>query len=78
MTQAGRIFTGSPNADPIVVSPDRGVGPQNLPEPGPLALLALLLLGSAMRAALRRPSREAPGGQAAGAGPPAPPLRTGG
>jgi hypothetical protein len=57
-TQASLMISSDPNADPIGGRSDSGVVPANLPEPGALALFAIVLFTSAMKIALRRGGRR--------------------
>jgi hypothetical protein len=51
MPQAASFISSSTNGDAIAGGPDSGVQPQNVPEPGALALFAVVLFTSAMKAA---------------------------
>jgi hypothetical protein len=57
MTQASLIGASNPGAGTTASVPDPGVQPQNLPEPGPLALFVLVLCASAMKAGSSRLAR---------------------
>ncbi len=61
-TQVGPLISTDPSTGTFGSVSDSGVLPQSLPEPGPLALLAVVLLTSLMKAKIRRRSgTEAPG-----------------
>jgi hypothetical protein len=58
MTQASPIAASDPGANTTASVPDPAVQPQNLPEPGPVALFVLVLCASAMKAGSPRLARR--------------------
>jgi hypothetical protein len=55
-TQASQMVPADPTTGAIAGPSDVGVRPQNLPEPGAIAIFLCVFLASAMKAAVRRRS----------------------